>query len=129
MHAENAPGLATCRAGFASETRGASNKFPGKIINAHNFIAMKVCQLNLRSRCKKDLVLLQTVHVRFKLRKLRRTDHAIAPDQERRADFVVTMLPRMQIDHEIDQRALQPCARTGETNKTAATQFCGPFHV
>ena len=129
MHAENATGLATRCACFASEARGVSNKFPGKIINVQNFIAMEICQLNFPSRRKKDLVLLQTVHVRFKLWELRCADHAIAPDQKRRADFDVTMLPRVQIDHEIDQRTFQPCARAGETNKTAAAQFCGPFHV
>ena len=75
---------------------------------------MKVRQWNLRSRCEKDLVLLQAVHVRFKLRQLRCADHAIAPNQKRRTDFGVTMLSRVQIDHEINQRALQPGARAGE---------------
>src|SRR4029453_6637609 len=129
MHANDATSFATCRASFAPEARRVGYKLPGKIGNAQNFIAMKVCELNFRSRRKKDLVLLQTVHVRFKLRKLRRSDHAIASHQKRRADFGVTMLPRMQIDHKIDQRAFQFRARASETNKTAATQFCGPFHV
>jgi hypothetical protein len=39
------------------------------------------------------------------------------------------MFARVQIDHEIDQRTLQPRARAGETNKTAAAQFCGSLHV
>src|SRR5438093_12709529 len=98
MHAENATGLAARCACFASEARGISNKLPGKIIHAQNFIAMEICQLNFPSRRKKDLVVLQTVHVRFKLWKLRRADHAITPNQKRRADFHVSMLPWVQID-------------------------------
>ena len=90
---------------------------------------MKICKRNLRCRHKKDLVLLQAVHVRFKLWELRCADHAIAPDQERWANFDVTMLTCVQIDHEIDQRAFEPRARAGETNKTAATQFRSTFHV
>src|SRR4029077_21277949 len=114
---------------FAPEARSVSNKLPGKIVNAQNFVAMEICQLDFPSRRKKDLVLLQTLHVRFKLWELRCADHAIAPNQKRRADFDVSMLPCVQIDHEIDQRAFQLRARAGETNKTAAAQFCGPLHV
>jgi hypothetical protein len=129
MHAQNATGLAARCPCFASEARRVGNKLFGKIVNAQNFIAMEICQLNFSGRRKKDLVLLQTVHVRFKLWELRCADHAIAPNQKRRADFKVPVLPRVQIDHEIDQCAFQPRARTGETNKTAAAQFCGLFHV
>src|SRR5581483_7915320 len=39
------------------------------------------------------------------------------------------MLARVQIDHEINQSSLQSRARAGETDKTAATQLCGAFHV
>src|SRR4029077_4090204 len=116
MHSENPTGLAARCAGFASEARRVSNKLPGKIVNAQNFIAMEICQLNFPSRRKKNLVFLQTIHVRFKLWELRCAHHAIAPDQKRRADFDVIMLPCMQIDHEINERALQPRARAGETN-------------
>ena len=39
------------------------------------------------------------------------------------------MLARVQIDHEIDQRALQPRACAGETNESAAAQFRRPLEI
>jgi len=63
---------------------------------------VKIRHRHLRSRRKKELIIFQTVHVGFELRQLRRADHAIAPDQKRRTDLNVTMLARMQVDHEID---------------------------
>src|SRR5262245_10921025 len=129
MHAENATGFAASCASFAPETWRIANEFRGNIGYADNYIAMKVRELNLCSWCKKHLVLLQTVHVRFKFGQLRRADHTIAPNQKRRTDFGVTMLTRVQIDHEIDQRALQPRAGTGENDKTAAAQFGRASHV
>src|SRR5262249_33333612 len=129
MHANDAPGFAACRACFASEARRVGNVLPGKIGSTQDFIAMEVRQLNFSRRRKKDLVLLQTVHVRFKLRELRSAEHAITPNQKRRTDFGVTMLARMQIDHEIDQRAFQSRASPGETNKTTAAQFRRPLQV
>ena len=67
---------------------------------------MKICERDFRSRRKKKLVLLQSIHVSFEFWQLRRANHAIASHEKRRANFDVTMLARMQIDHEIDQGAL-----------------------
>ena len=41
----------------------------------------------------------------------------------------ITMLARVQVDHEIDQRAFQFRACAGETNKTAPAQFRRPFEI
>src|SRR5215813_10208007 len=123
VHPDDASGFSTRCAGFPPKTGCVANKFFGKIVGTQDFFAMKICQLNLASRRNKSLVFLQSIHVRFKLRKLRRANHAIAPNQERWADFGVTMLPRVQIDQEIDKRAFQSRTRAGETNKTAAAQL------
>src|ERR1043166_9850326 len=56
-------------------------------------------------------------------RELACADHAIAPDEERRIDFGVVMLARVQVEHEIDQRAFELRARAGETDEAAAAQL------
>ena len=90
---------------------------------------MEICELDFRSRRKEKLILFQTIHVGFELRELRCADHAIAPDQKRRTNLDITMLTRVQVDHEIDQGAFQLRACAGETNKTAAAQFCRPIKI
>ena len=81
---------------------------------------MKIRHRHLRSRRKKELIIFQTVHVGFELRQLRCSNHAITPDQKRRAHLFVTMLARVQIEHEVDQTSLQARPHTGKTNKAAA---------
>ena len=82
-------------------------------------------------RCWREekLILLQAVHVGLKLRKLRRSDHAVAPNRKGRTNLKIPMLARVQVDHEINQRTfeLRPCA--GKTNETAAAQFRRPFEI
>ena len=82
-------------------------------------------------RCWREekLILLQAVHVGLKLRKLRRTNHAIAPNYNRRTNLKIPMLARVQIDHEVDQRAFELRACPGETNETATAQFRRPFEI
>src|SRR5438094_10609097 len=41
----------------------------------------------------------------------------------------MTMLARVQVDHEIDEGAFQFCAGACETNKAAPAEFCGPLRI
>ena len=84
---------------------------------------MEIGHRHFRSRRQKKFAVFQAVHVFFKFRQLCRADHAIAPDQKRGTDFGVAMLPRMQIEHEINQRPLQFRTRTGETDESASAQL------
>ena len=90
---------------------------------------MEVCQLDFRRRRKKKLVLFQPVHIGLELGQLRCANHAFAPHQKGRADLDVAVLPRMQIDHEIDQGAFQSRARVGETDEIAAAQLCRTLEI
>src|SRR5205823_2873821 len=76
-----------------------------------------------------ELIVFQPVHIGFKFWELRCSDHAFAPHQERGAHFLVTMLARVQIEHELDQASLQPRARAGETNETASAQLCRALQI
>src|SRR5437867_2182778 len=129
MHPDDPACLAPGCASFTPETWRIGNKLFRKIGNAQNFLAKKVRQLNFRSRRKEKVVLLQPIHVSFKLRKLRCADHAIASHQKRRADLDITVLSRVQVDHEINQGAFQLRTRSRETDKTAAAKLRGAFQI
>ena len=129
MHPNDAARFAPGRSGLATKTRRVSDKFLRKIDNREDFFPIKICHWHFGGWREKQLAILQSVHVLFKFWKLRRPNHAIAPDQKWRTDFKVTMLARVQIEHEIDQRPLQLRARTGETNKPAAAQFRSAFQI
>ena len=90
---------------------------------------MKIRHRHLRRRHEKQFPILQSVHVGFEFRQLRRADHAIAADQKRRTDFKVAVFACMQIEHEIDERAFQLCARTGEADEPAAANFRRAFQI
>ena len=75
------------------------------------------------------MVVFQPVHIGLKFWKLRGPDHAIAPYDKRRTDFAISMLARMQIEHEVDQRALELSAQAGETNEAAPAQFRRSFKI
>src|SRR5262249_35137892 len=75
------------------------------------------------------LILLQAIHVGLKLRKLRRADHAIAPNYKWRTNLKIPMLARVQLDHEIDQSAFELRTCAGKTNETAPAQFRRPFEI
>src|SRR5207245_11551966 len=91
--------------------------------------AEKMWYLQLRTRDGKELIIAQPVHIGVKLWELRCSDHAPAAHQKRRAHFFVTMLARVQIEHELDKSSLQPRARAGKTNETAPTQFRRAFEI
>ena len=129
MDANDPARFAPGRAGFAPKAGRVSDKFFRQIRRRENFFAMKICHRHLRGRREEQLVLLQPVHVVLKFRQLRRADHAIAPHEKWRAHFEVAMLARVQIEHEIDQRALQLRARAGETNEPAPAQFRGALQI
>src|SRR5689334_4785052 len=53
-------------------------------------------------------------------RQLSRTEHGFVTHDQRRIDLGIAMLARMQIDHEIAERALEPGKRAFEYHETGA---------
>ena len=55
----------------------------------------------------------------LKLRQLRRAKHGVVANEDRRIHFRITVLARMQVEHELCERALQPRERPFSTTKRA----------
>src|SRR5438045_3883664 len=111
MHANDPARLAPRRARLAAEARRVSSEFFRQFRRRQNFFSMKICDRHFRRRREKHLLVFQPVHVLFKLRQLRRADHAFAPNQKRRTHFQIAVLARVEIEHELDERPLESRAR------------------
>src|SRR5437868_5746641 len=95
---------------------------------------MKICHRHFRRGRQEKLIpsgsiRFKPVHICFKFRQLSRPDHAIAADQKWWTNLEIPMLACMQIEHELDQGTLQPRPGAGETDKSAATEFCRALQI
>src|SRR5204862_2643940 len=88
-----------------------------------DFFPVKICYRHFRGRREEKLLALEPVHVLLELRQLRRPDHTFAPHQKRGAYFEITMLAGVQVEHELDERPLQPRPRARETDEPAPAQL------
>ena len=91
---------------FPPETGRVGGKFLRQLAQRQNLLPMKIGYRHLRRGREEHLVLLQAIHVLFELRQLRGADHAIATHQEGRTHFRITVLPRVQVEHEVDEGTL-----------------------
>ena len=87
---------------FAPEARGIGDVFLREIGNLEDFLAMEIGDWDLGGRSEVKFVALTAVELLFELRQLTGADEGVAPDDERRADFRVAMLTRVQVEHEVD---------------------------
>ncbi|MCG3162393.1 MAG: hypothetical protein JMDDDDMK_03643 [Acidobacteria bacterium] len=62
----------------------------------------------------------QLEQIGFKFRKLSRAEERVVIDDERRQHLSITVLGRVQVEHEIDQRAFELRAEAGQNRKTRA---------
>src|SRR5450756_3243163 len=58
------------------------------------------------------------------LRELARSGHALPVDHEGRQNLGVAVLSRMEIEHEVDERPLQPCAESPVEGETRPGDLC-----
>jgi hypothetical protein len=58
-----------------------------------------------------------------KLRQLRGPEHRLVAHQQRRVDLGVAVLAGVQVEHEVGQRALQPCQRALQHHEARAGQL------
>src|SRR4051794_369694 len=90
---------------------------------------MEISYRHLGGGREEHLAVLEAIHVILKFRELRGADHAIAPDEERRAHLQVTVLARVQVEHELNEGALEPRTLAGEADEAAAAQLRGAFRI
>src|SRR3989442_756177 len=95
-----------------------------------DLVSMEVRDGHFGRRHEKQVVGLSAIGVLFELGQLSGPDHHLAPDDERGLDLDVAVLPSVQVEHEVDQRAYERRshahkhgeARTGELRAAGEVQ-------
>ena len=90
---------------------------------------MQIRHRHLGGGREKQIVLGAVVLLIGEFRQLRGADQRLAMHQERRQDLGVAVLARVQVEQEIDQRALQPRARPAVNDERAAGDLRGAFEI
>ena len=67
--------------------------------------------------------------IRFEFRQLRRSPQRLGIDQKRRLDLDVSVLARVHIEHEIDQRPREPRAGAHQHRKAGTGHLRGAIEV
>src|SRR5207247_7859804 len=67
--------------------------------------------------------------IRLELRQVPRTDERRRVDKKWRLDLAVAVIARVEIEHEVDQRALEPCAGAAQHRETRAGHARRPLEV
>src|SRR5581483_710070 len=93
-----------------------------------DFIHVQAGERDLRGGHKVVIFLVIFVKIISELWKLTRAIHGCGLDHERQILFGVT-LANVKIEHEGDQSALQPRARSAQHIKTRAGEFCAALEV
>ena len=112
-----------------AETRCISGVFDRQLLLRENFLPVQICDGDFRGGRQIKIVPLAAIELLFEFRELGGADERRRTDDERRRDFGVPVLRRVQIEKEIDQRPFQTCARPGVTDKSAPTDFRGPLEI
>src|SRR4029079_16714288 len=114
---------------FPAEARRVSGVTDRQLIGAQDFLAMEVRYRHLRGRRKIQLVAFAAVKLLLEFRQLRRPLQRLGPHEKGPRNLGVTVLARLQIEQEIDQRPLQPRPRAGETRERRARDLRRPLKI
>lgn len=129
MHANEAARAEACAAGFTTEAGCVSGVIDRQLLVRHDFFAMQIRHGHLGGRDEVKIVLGAVIHLIAEFRKLAGADEAIRFHQQRRADLLIAMLRRVQVEEEIDERTLQAGTGTFVNDEGAAGDFHAGFEV
>ena len=114
---------------FAAEARRIRTELNRKLIGVQRFVAEEVRYRNLGRRRQPEIGILAMEQVFGELRQLPGSLKARRIDQKRRQHFGVTMLARVDIQHEVDQRPLQLGPQPDVHGEPCARYLGRPLHI
>ena len=130
MLADQAAHVGAVRSRFASEARRVGRVLQRQLTPVENLFAMEIRQRHFGRRNQEQIpVARDPEQILFELRQVARARQRRAIHHERRLDFAVAVLARVQIEHEIDQRAREPGAATEQHGKPCAGHARGAFEI
>src|SRR5579859_5613806 len=124
VDAEQAAGILAGRAGLAPEAGRVGGVVDRERVRRQDLVAVDVGDRHLRGRDQVKLVALDGVHLVLLVGELPGASSRGGVDQERRPQLGVAVVPG-ELEHEADERALQPGAGTGVQDESRAGEL-GP---
>ncbi len=101
----------------------------GKIGRVQDFVAKKIGDRNFGRGREPEIGVLDLEQIVLELGKLPGAEQAGRVDQERRQHFGIAVLARVNVQHEVDQRAFQPGADAPIDGKPRAGDFGGALQI
>src|SRR5688500_3519617 len=96
---------------FATEARRVGGVADRQIAPIEDLPAMQIGERHFGRRNQEKIPLAGDLEqVVFELRQIARAAQRVAVDEKRRLDLRVSVLTRMKIEHEVDERAREACA-------------------
>ena len=100
-----------------------------QLVRAQDLVVVEIRDRNLRRRDQEEVLLRDVEHVLFKFRKLSGSRHRHSVHHERRKDLCVSVLLRMQVEHEVDDRSLQACSQSLVDRESGAGDLGGSLEI
>ena len=110
MAAFDAAGVATSRHLFAPEASGAGHVFDGQLVALQDLVAIQVGHRHLGGGDEPEILDRVVVQVVAELGQVAGAHQGLAPDHVGRQDFGIAVAAGVQVQHEADERPLQPRA-------------------
>jgi hypothetical protein len=115
----DAPYVATGAHLLPTEAGGVGHVVDGQLLGAQNLAGVEVGHGDLGGRDQPEVLLVVVVQVVQELGQLARVPHALLADDEGGVDLFVAARA-VEVQHELDQRALQPRRRAVENVEAAS---------
>ena len=125
VHPGQTPRLLAGTPRLPPEAGRVSHVFFRQISLRQNLLAVEVGYRHLGRRHQEQLPALSRIHVLAELRQLPGSHHASLPHKKGRRNLGVSVRPRVEIQHPMDQRPLQPRPRSPVDCKTTAGNLGG----
>ena len=114
---------------FTAETQSRGCILYWQYLTLEYLLAVNVRERHFGGRDQEIFRTLNLKQILFEFREIAGSRKRSAVHQRGRNDFFVAVFPRMQIQHEINQRTLKPRSRALIDHETCPGQFCGALEV
>ena len=129
MHAQDAAGVLAGRSRFAAEAGRVGGITDRQLVGLEDLVTVQVRDRHLRRGNEIQLVTSDDIHKIFFVRDLARAASRGRVDHGRRPYLRHAVLIGVDVEHEIDEGALQPRARPGIDRKARAGDLCAALQV
>ncbi len=129
VHAKDAARVLAGRSGLAAEARRVRDEAFRQRRSVEDLVAVEVRDRHLGGRYEKEFPVADAVQVVLELRQVARADHRLAIDEHGGPDLLVPVLPTVQVDEEVHQRADEARSVAAKHGEARATDLRGAREV